>query len=138
MIVADEVLDLVTGARYACDASACARVAGRRGSLVTAAAPVRSASERRAAPGIAVDMESAPIAREAARAGVPFVAIRAVGDAADTELPPLVAAIDGSSPVRHAVRTLRPRDVPVLGRLALGAAVGGWALRRAAGELIRG
>jgi len=138
VIVADEVLDLDTGATYACDRAASERVTGRRGTLVTAPAPLRTAAERGTAPGIAVDMESAPIACEAARAGIPFVAIRAVGDTADTELPALVAAIDGASQMRQAVRELRPRDAPVLARLAVGAALGAWALRRATGELIHG
>jgi nucleoside phosphorylase len=63
-----------------------------RGDLLTVAEPLESPASKRAAAkttnAVAVDMESAGIAAVAARAGVPFVALRVVVDAVDDALPP--------------------------------------------------
>jgi adenosylhomocysteine nucleosidase len=56
-------------------------------SFSTAERIVSRAAEKRRLTGDAVEMESYPIFREAARCGIPAVAIRAVGDAADEDLP---------------------------------------------------
>jgi nucleoside phosphorylase len=63
-----------------------------RGDLLTVAEPLESPAAKRAAAeatnAVAVDMESAGIAAAAARAGVPFVALRVVVDGVDDALPP--------------------------------------------------
>jgi adenosylhomocysteine nucleosidase len=67
----------------------------RPGTLVTVDRPVVSAAAKAAlaatAAGgenaLAVDMESAAWAREAAERGVPYIAVRAISDTADEELP---------------------------------------------------
>jgi adenosylhomocysteine nucleosidase len=62
------------------------------GDLLSVAAPLESPAAKRAAAGVAgavaVDMESAGIAVVAARAHVPFVALRVVVDGLDDALPP--------------------------------------------------
>jgi hypothetical protein len=61
------------------------------GDLLTSPVALESPTEKRAAAdathAVAVDMESAAIAAVAARAGVPFVALRVVVDAVDDSLP---------------------------------------------------
>ena len=63
-----------------------------RGDLLTVAEPLESPAAKRAAAeatnAVAVDMESAGIAAAAARARVPFVALRVVVDGVDDALPP--------------------------------------------------
>jgi adenosylhomocysteine nucleosidase len=63
-----------------------------RGDLLSVAEPLESPAAKRAAAeatnAVAVDMESAGIAAAAARAGVPFVALRVVVDGVDDALPP--------------------------------------------------
>jgi adenosylhomocysteine nucleosidase len=62
-----------------------------RGQLVTASGVVTAAAEKRRlreeTGALAVDMESAAVARCAATAGVPMLALRAITDAADESLP---------------------------------------------------
>lgn len=70
----------------------------------------------------AVDMESAAIARTAMEAGIPFMALRAVLDDADTSLPPAALAglrDDGTPDTSAVLRNLlrRPQDLPGLVRL---------------------
>ena len=63
-----------------------------RGDLLTVAEPIESPAAKRAAAeatdAVAVDMESAGIANAAARARLPFVALRVVVDGVDDALPP--------------------------------------------------
>ena len=63
----------------------------QRGDLLSVAEPLESPAAKRAAAeitnAVAVDMESASIAAVAARAGVPFVALRVVVDGVDDSLP---------------------------------------------------
>jgi nucleoside phosphorylase len=63
----------------------------QRGDLLSVAAPLESPAAKRSAAqatnAVAVDMESASIAAAAARAGVPFVALRVVVDGVDDSLP---------------------------------------------------
>jgi nucleoside phosphorylase len=63
----------------------------RRGSLLTNLQPVFSADEKtslfRQHDALAVDMESAAIARAAGEAGLPFLIVRTVCDAADRNIP---------------------------------------------------
>lgn len=69
-----------------------AELGAQRGDLLTVAEPLESPAAKRAAAeatnAVAVDMESAGIAAEAARAGVPFVVLRVVVDGVDDALPP--------------------------------------------------
>jgi adenosylhomocysteine nucleosidase len=81
-----------------------------RGQLVCAPqVAVTPEEKRRLAKGgaIAVDLESAQVARAAARAGVPWLALRAIVDEADVTLPPFAreARSDYVLPaLRHALR----------------------------------
>lgn len=70
---------------------ACCRFPHRLGALTSQPHPVESAAAKRslaAATGaLAVDMETAAIAAECTRAGVPLLAVRAISDAAAEPLP---------------------------------------------------
>jgi adenosylhomocysteine nucleosidase len=61
------------------------------GPVVGSQIPVEEVSEKaalgRMSQGIAVDMETASVAGASARVGVPFLAVRAISDAADQSLP---------------------------------------------------
>ena len=74
--------------------------AATEGRLVSSAAPVAGvaakAQLRRASGARAVDMESHAIARVAAQAGVPFLALRVIIDEAGQELPAAVVAATGA------------------------------------------
>jgi adenosylhomocysteine nucleosidase len=67
----------------------------RDGPIVSSRTPLLSAADKallhRASGGHAVDMESYAVALEAARRGLPFVAIRAISDTADTAIPEAAA-----------------------------------------------
>jgi len=72
----------------------------RRGVIATTETPIITAEAKRstgrALGAIAVDMESARVAAAAARGGIPFIAIRAIGDPASRDLPK--AALAGLAP----------------------------------------
>lgn len=79
----------------------CARLRIRRGTLWSAAQPVATRADKQAlaeaSGAVAVDMEAAPIAAVAARAGLRFVALKAICDPATRELPAgVLRALDGS------------------------------------------
>lgn len=83
----------------------------------------------------AVDMESHGAARAAARAGAPFLAIRAIADPADRALPPAAlnaVAPDGSTRVMPTLAAaLRdPRQFPALMKLGADSAAATRTLRR--------
>jgi adenosylhomocysteine nucleosidase len=130
LVVATDVLDTASGDRLPVAATAVAGVPGRRGTIATTPHPLTDAASRLGVAGVAVDMESAALARAAAAEGVPFAAVRAVSDAVGDEVPPALAALGDSSPVRAAA-LLRPRDLPALLGLAGGALRAARALRRA-------
>jgi nucleoside phosphorylase len=99
-----EVLD-EQNQHYASDAAWRARLAARLGAaaderaLLTVETPLLNPQAKREAlrrwPAIAVDMESAAVARIARARGLPFLAVRAVADAAADSIPEaLAAAID--------------------------------------------
>jgi len=99
-----------------------AEIAGR---LVTSEQVVSTAGEKRrlASSGDAVDMESALIMETAARRGVRSVAIRAISDGADANLPfdfDKVFTEDGRVGKARLIAQLarRPRQLPALLRLA--------------------
>lgn len=83
---------------------------------------------------VAVDMESVGVAQIARNAGVPWLAIRVVGDTADRELPKVVAEIaDESGRLRaRAVLglALRPGSWPALISLGRANAAAGRSMRR--------
>lgn len=130
LVVASEVLDVASGERLPVAADALARVPGRRGVLATTPHPLTDAASRREVPGVAVDMESAALARAAAAAGVPFAAVRAVSDGVGARLPAALGALGDASPLRAAA-LLRPSDLPALLGLAGGALRAARAMRGA-------
>lgn len=112
-----------SGARYAVDAAwheelaqalRHARIQIDEGDILGAAdaatLPARKAALFRATQAVAVDLESHIVARAAARAGKPFVVLRAIADPAARALPP--AAVNG----------LRADGKPALGRVLLSVA----------------
>ena len=131
IVVAHEIA-LPEGGRVACDgrwANAIAmRISGARvAPLLGADRVAATTSEKRAlfathaAP--VVDMESRGVAAAALKAGIPFVAVRAVADPAERSLPPLAAAAVGADGRVRASQVLagllrRPRDVAALLALA--------------------
>jgi adenosylhomocysteine nucleosidase len=110
------------------------------GSDVIVPDPPRKSALRRSSGAIATDMESHLAAQAAARAGVPFAALRAVSDRADEALPAAAQAgfrPDGGVDVAAVVAGLarRPADLPGLLRTARHAGAAFAALRRAAEAL---
>ena len=103
---------------FATDADAVERLvaalAGRlpvhRGTLWSARHPVASATDKRAlaecSGAVAVDMEAASIAAIAARAGLPFIAVKAICDPADRELPASILSAMGDSEAGASLRML--------------------------------
>ena len=90
------------GARGRIIAACSGSLTVREGDLWSAPEPLASQADKRAVAGrsgaIAVDMEAASIAAVAARAGLPFVAVKAICDPLDRELPlRIMRALDGGS-----------------------------------------
>jgi adenosylhomocysteine nucleosidase len=83
---------------------------------------------------VAVDMESAGIARVAQEAGVPWVVVRVVGDVADQELPQVLTELsDENGRLRAGAvggLVLRPRLWPALFALGRANAAAGRSMRR--------
>lgn len=131
VVVATKVLDTRDGNVLACDGALSDSVTGRRGVIETRPRIARTPAERAGSTALALDMESAAVARVAAEHGVPFAAVRAVSDAASARVPDAIAE---SGELR--MRELRPRDLPALARLAGGAASASRALRRAGREIL--
>jgi adenosylhomocysteine nucleosidase len=130
-----EAVVLPTGARLPTDREWCARLAARlsavglqvhRGALAGSdhlLATIAAKQELHAATGaLAVDMESHAVAETAARAGLPFLVIRAVADPFDQTLPCAARAAigpDGGVRLAEVARALleRPGELPALLRL---------------------
>jgi adenosylhomocysteine nucleosidase len=119
-------------------AAAAAALRGLRvveGEVVCATAVAGSSEEKRALAtdgALAVDMESYPVARAAADAGIPWLALRAIVDPLETSLPPFAREPrrDYLWPaVRHALSG--PRAAAGLVRLARNASRAGAALEAA-------
>ena len=112
-------------------------IAGSETIIATAAAK----SALRAASGaVAVDMESAAVARLAREAGIPFAVVRAVSDPAQRALPMAARAgfgADGVADIGAVLQALlrRPYELPALIRTAIEAEAGFSALKRAAGVI---
>ena len=95
-------------------------VLGAQAILATATQKGRAWSETRA---VAVDLESDIVARIATSAGIPFVVVRAIGDAADRELPPaalIQLSEDGTPKLARVLASVlrRPRQLANLVGLA--------------------
>ena len=84
VVLADHVMDQQTGERYDCSGDLWPAQHAHRGGLLSAAEVIASAAEKRNLAGkwgaVAVDMESAGVARAAAESGVEFAAIKAITD----------------------------------------------------------
>lgn len=140
LIAAETVSDEAGGERFRAHPRLLAAAPGRRGELVSARRIARTPQDRRRLTGLAVDLESAALARAARGAGVPFLALRAVTDAAHHRLPDFDALMDASgrltpgAGLRHFLR--RPGELPALGRLGPASHTAGRALRAGVGELL--
>lgn len=98
------------------------------------ASPGAKAKRHAATRALAVDMESYGVARAAERAGVKFLAVRAIADRASDPLPPASlagTAADGSIHAGAVLKELirRPADLPALLRLARASAAAQKSLR---------
>ncbi len=99
-----------------------------RGAIADAGGILRTADDKRALActgADAADMETAAVAEVAARAGVPWVAVRAVADGHDATVPAsVVTALDDDGRLRvmpfAAALARRPADALALPRLARG------------------
>jgi adenosylhomocysteine nucleosidase len=147
-VAAERVVDERGGEPLPADPALLAEVPGRRGTLVSALRLARTPAERArlralADPdAIAVDLESAALAHAAARACVPFLALRAVTDGVGDRLPDLEPLVDRQGRPRPGALILhlarRPSDAAALVRLGLGARWAGRALRGGVAPLVGG
>jgi adenosylhomocysteine nucleosidase len=133
LVAADEVHDEATGERFAPDPAMLAAAPGARGTLVSARRLARTAADRARLQGLAVDLESAALARASRAAGVPFLALRAVTDETGHRLPDFDRLVDAAgrlTPGAGLLHFLRhPRELPALVRLGPAARKAGEALR---------
>jgi adenosylhomocysteine nucleosidase len=116
LVVAERVIDKTAGGKFwPCKGSdgllkvlAQAGIAADRGLIVTVPEPVLDPEAKsrlhRETGALAVDMESAAVARAAAEAGLNCVILRAVCDAADRRVPPaLYQMVDGDGHLRISI-----------------------------------
>jgi adenosylhomocysteine nucleosidase len=87
------------------------------------ATPAEKGRAYRETNALAVDLESDLVARTATSAGIPFVVVRAIGDAADRELPPaalIPLSEDGTPKLARVLASVlrRPRQLASLVGLA--------------------
>jgi nucleoside phosphorylase len=84
IVLADHVLDQRTGERFECNGELWPVETAHRGGLLSATEVITSAVEKGSLAAqwgaVAVDMESAGVARAAAESGVAFAAIKAISD----------------------------------------------------------
>ena len=122
-----------SGKALACDATWQERIMAKasgltliRAPLAAAARPLTGSNDKArlfaASKAAAVDMESLALAEAAAAAGLPFLALRAVADAADRNLPTAALAPlshDGRAQPLYVIGRLarRPWELPALVRL---------------------
>ena len=132
LVAADRVVDEASGDVFAADPDLLAAAPGARGALVSARHIARTPLDRARLPGVAVDLESAGLARAARDAGVPFLALRAVTDTTRHRMPDVEWMAGGSGalrPGRVAAHLItHPLEVPQLLRLGPAAARAGRAL----------
>ncbi|MSR65631.1 MAG: hypothetical protein EXS18_07615 [Verrucomicrobiae bacterium] len=113
VIVAAEVVDDSSGQRFACTRHSA--LSTQHSALLSVSHMITSAAEKKTlgqkSGAIAVDMESAAIARLCLEHGVPFAAIRAISDTAEEVLPEAVTRFfnesGGLRPVRVLVELLK-------------------------------
>ncbi len=121
IVVAERVVHENTGDVFAADDVMLAAAEGRRGTLVSAGEVARTPADRAALQGLAVDMESAALARAARDADVPFIAIRAISDRFRDRIPDIAGMLDHvGRPDRSALIAFalhNPREIPRLIRL---------------------
>lgn len=90
VILAEKVLDRETGRQFDCRDDLLPLPGIRRGSLLSVSGVITSAAEKRSLAqkwgAVAVDMESAGVARAAAEAGVAFCAIKSITDSRDQSI----------------------------------------------------
>jgi adenosylhomocysteine nucleosidase len=90
VVLADRVVDPVTQESFGCDTGLLPVRCTRRGALLSASSVIATSADKRRMgeqwQAIAVDMESAGVARAALRAGLPFGAIKAITDSAEQSL----------------------------------------------------
>jgi hopanoid-associated phosphorylase len=144
IVVAREVVD-AEGGSWLAPAEWQSRIAAalpgaRRGAIFGAGRPVASPADKAALfdafGALAVDMESHGVARAAAEAELPFVAVRVVADPAERALPrAALAGMDerGGTRIAPVLRALaaRPAEVPALLRVARDAGAAFAALKAA-------
>lgn len=142
LVAAEVVVEEVSGERFAADPHLLQAAPGRRGVLVSARRLARTPADRRALAGTVVDLESAAIARAARVAGVPFLSLRAVTDAAHHRLPDFDALMDAAGRLTPGAGLLHfarhPRELPALVRLAPASRTAARALRAGVSELLAG
>jgi adenosylhomocysteine nucleosidase len=135
LVAAERVVDEASGEAFAADPDLLAAAPGRRGTLVSAVRLARDPADRSRLKGDAVYVARGAVARAAAAAGVPFLALRAVTDAAGHGLPDFARMADADGRLRaglgarHLLR--HPGEIPALVRL-------GPAARRAGRSLAAG
>jgi adenosylhomocysteine nucleosidase len=116
LVVAERVIDKTAGGKFwPCKGSddllkvlAQAGIAAASGPVITVAEPVLEPEAKnrlhRETGALAVDMESAAVARAAAEAGLNCLVLRAVCDAADRRVPPaLYQMVDGDGHLRISI-----------------------------------
>ena len=132
IVAAERVVHENTGEEFPADEVMLAASPGRRGTLVSSATVARTPADRGALHGLAVDLESAALARAARDADIPFIALRAVSDRFRDRVPdivPLLDRIGRPDPRRLALFVLRnPREITRLIRL--------WRASRRAGRAL--
>ncbi|WP_217915031.1 hypothetical protein [Miltoncostaea marina] len=140
LVAGEEVLDEASGERFPADGRLLAAAPGRRGTIVSARRLARTPRDRARLDGLAVDMESAAIAREAAGRGTPFLALRAVTDETRHRLPDMDRVVDAAgrlTPGAGLVHfALHPREIPALVRLGPAARTAGGSLRAGVERLV--
>ena len=140
LVAGGEVLDEASGERFAADPELLAAAPGRHGTIVSAVRLARTPADRARLHGLAVDLESAALARAASRAGTPFLALRAVTDETRHRLPDLDRVMDAAgrltpgAGLAHFV--LHPREIPALVRLGPAARTAGGTLRAGLERLV--
>jgi len=132
VLLADRVLAQETGEQFDCQVDLWPLEGVRRGSLLSATRVINSTAEKRRLAGewgaVAVDMESAGVARAAAQAGIPFCAIKSITDSSAQSISIDIARCQSDDKrlslmkiVAEAIRT--PQGIRDLWMLARGARV---------------
>ncbi len=118
LVAADVVVDERTGERFDADPALLAAAPGRHGTMVSAERVARTPADRARLDGLAVDMESAALARAAGAAGIPFLALRAVTDERHHRVPDFDRVMNAAGRLTPGAGllhfVLHPRELPAL------------------------